>query len=74
VNQVTVAGNQELILSLVQAWVLEMQDAFLPITLEGNQSPDVGEEGHVSDEVDGDGEPYFQDDYELWPVGGKRDD
>jgi len=47
-NQVTVAGNQELILSLAQARVLEMREAFL-----------------ISDEVDGNGEPYFQDDYEL---------
>jgi len=64
-NQVTVAGNQELILSLAQARVLEMREAFFPTTLEGDQSPDVGEEAHISDEVDGDGEPYFQDDYEL---------
>jgi len=64
-NQVTVAGNQELILSLAQARVLEMREAFLPTTLEGDQSPDVGEEAHISDEVDGSGEPYFQDDYEL---------
>jgi len=45
-----VARNQELILGLTQAWVLEMQGAFLPITLKGDQSPDVGEEGHLSDE------------------------
>jgi len=42
-----------------------MQGAFLPTTLEGEQSPDVGEEGHISDDVDGEGEPYFQDDYDL---------
>ena len=64
-NLVTVAGSQDLILSLAQARILEMQDAFLPTTLEGNQSPDVGEEGHVSDEADGEGEPFFSPDYEL---------
>jgi len=60
-----VAKNQELILGLTQAQVLEMQRAFLPITLEGDQSPDVSEEGHLSDEGEGDGEPFFQDDKEL---------
>ena len=63
--QETLTGNQELILGLVQAWILEMQGAFLPITLEGDQSPTVAKEAHVSGEADAGGEPYFQDDYKL---------
>jgi len=43
----------------------EMQGAFLPITLEGNQSPDVAEEAHISGEADAEGEPWFSPDYEL---------
>jgi len=64
-HQEILTGNQELILGLVQARILEMQGAFLPITLEGDQSPDVGEEGHILGEADADGEPFFQSDYEL---------
>jgi len=63
--QETLAGNQELILGLAQAWILEMQGAFLPITLEGDQSPAVAKEAHILGEANADGEPYFQDDYEL---------
>jgi len=33
--------------------------------VEGEQSPDISKEGHLSDEADDDGKPYFQDDYEL---------
>jgi len=64
-HQEILAGNQELILGLAQARIVEMRGAFLPTTLEGNQSPDVGEEGHISDEADADGEPFFQSDYDL---------
>jgi len=63
--QETLTGNQELILGLAQARILEMQGAFLPITLEGDQSPTVAKEAHVSGEADAGGEPYFQDDYKL---------
>jgi len=69
-----VTGGQELILSLAQAQVVEMQGAFLPTTLEGDQSPDVSKEGHILDEADGEGEPYIHEDYELWPVGRELDD
>ena len=63
--QETIAGNQELILGLAQAQVLEIQGTFLPTMLEGEQSPDVGEEVHLSDEANSEGEPYVHMDYKL---------
>jgi len=63
--QETLAGSQELILGLAQAQSLEMQGAFLPITLEGDQSPAVAEEARISGEADVEGEPWFSPDYEL---------
>jgi len=63
--QETLTGNQELILGLAQAQSLEMQGAFLPIMLEGDQSPAITEEAHILGEADVEGEPWFSPDYEL---------
>jgi len=60
--QETLTGNQKLILGLAQARILEMQGAFLPITLEGDQSPGVGKEAHILNEADVEGEPWFSPD------------
>jgi len=42
-----------------------MQGAFLPIMLEGDQSPSIGKEAHILGEADAEGEPWFSPDYEL---------
>ena len=54
-----IAGNQELILSLVQAQVLEMQCAFLPTMLLADQSLDVSNKGYFLDEEDKEEQTFF---------------
>jgi len=52
------------ILSLAQSQVLELRDAFLPTTIQGSQSPDISDKGHLSDEEDN-SVPLFQEPKEL---------